>query len=157
MPKKRAHELKTNRKTMNEEKRRKRKTNKQRKIILTIIDLLIVVVVVVVVVLSVVPIVLKLRTYSLVSGNSDTFLCEAGGYPIPNVTWIGPNGKDLGNGSGKALLPVRNMSRAIVGIYTCIANNTVGSNEKNTSVTLIGEYFLWAQRLFLFLLACSCK
>ena len=101
--------------------------------------------------------VLKLPTYRLINGSPTTLLCQAGGYPIPNVTWIGPNGKDLGTGSGEALLSLGNMSQAIVGIYTCIANNTVGSSEKSTSVTLIGEYFLWAQRLFLFLLACSCK
>ena len=85
--------------------------------------------------------VLELPTYRLVEGNLTTLLCKAEGYPTPYVTWFDPNGEVLMNASGKAQVSLGNMRQEIVGNYTCIATNTVGRNQRKTSVTLIRKYF----------------
>ena len=84
--------------------------------------------------------------------NSVTINCEALGYPPPSITWSGldetlsdrvsvsdsvhvPTG--YGNVTRVSVnLTITNASRKDTGVYTCSANNSVGSDSSNVSVTV---------------------
>ena len=85
-------------------------------------------------------------------GNTTTITCEALGYPPPTVVWNRTNGT-LSNGvlmSDSVSVPtgygnvtrvsvnltITNASREDTGVYMCSANNSVGSDNRDTSVTV---------------------
>ena len=85
-------------------------------------------------------------------GNTTTITCEAFGYPPPTVVWNRINGissdrvsvsdsVSVPTGYGNvtrvsANLTITNASREDTGVYTCSANNSIGSESRNVSITV---------------------
>ena len=91
-------------------------------------------------------------------GNTTTILCEAIGYPIPTIVWSTTN-EDLSDRvsvSDSVSVPTGygNVTRVSVnlilttalrvdtGDYTCSANNSIGDDYKNVSVTVQCKLFV---------------
>ena len=84
--------------------------------------------------------------------NNVTITCEALGYPPPTVVWSRTNGtlSDRVSVSDSVSVPtgyrnvtrvsvkltITNASREDTGVYMCSANNSVGSDNGNASVTV---------------------
>ena len=94
----------------------------------------------------------------VISEESTTeILCEAIGYPPPSITWNRINGilsdrvsvsdsvsVPTGNGNITRVsvnLTITNASREETGVYTCSANNSVGSDDSNASITVQCKLF----------------
>ena len=85
-------------------------------------------------------------------GNITTIACEAFGYPLPTVVWNRVNGilsdrvsvsdsVSVPTGYGNVTrvsvnLTITNASREDTGVYTCSANNSIGSDSSNVSITV---------------------
>ena len=85
-------------------------------------------------------------------GNTTTIICEALGYPPPTVVWSRINGilsdrvsvsesvsVPTGNGNVTRVsvnLTITNTSREDTGVYTCSANNSIGSDSRNVNITV---------------------
>ena len=61
--------------------------------------------------------------------------CEATGTPVPDVRWI-HNGQVKSSGSSTAQLTFNKISRADAGMYTCKANNSVASEDKQLNLSV---------------------
>ena len=88
----------------------------------------------------------------ITEGSTTTLLCEAIGYPPPTVVWNRFNGilSDRVSMSDSVSVPTRygnvtrvsvnltitNASREDTGVYTCSANNSIGSDSKNVNITI---------------------
>ena len=84
--------------------------------------------------------------------NTITITCEALGYPPPTVVWSRTNGilcdrvsvsdsASVPTGYGNVTrvsvnLTIANASREDTGVYMCSANNIVGSDNRNASITI---------------------
>ena len=93
-------------------------------------------------------------TVVITKGNTTTITCEAVGYPPPTVMWNRINGilcdrvsvsdsvsVPTGPGYGSVTrvsvnLTITNASREDTGVYTCSANNSIGSDDRNVHVTV---------------------
>ena len=85
-------------------------------------------------------------------GNTTTIICEAFGYPPPTIVWNKINGilsnrvsvsnsvsapTGYGNVTRVSVnLTITNASREDTGVYTCSANNSIGSDNKIISITI---------------------
>ena len=92
------------------------------------------------------------------AGNTNTITCEAFGYPPPTVVWNRINGilsdrvsvsdsVSVPTGYGNVTrvsvnLTITNASREDTGVYTCSANNSIGSDSSNVSVTVQSKLFV---------------
>ena len=70
---------------------------------------------------------------SFYEGNFVNISCKATGKPEPDVRWI-HNGRVRSSGTGTARLFFCKIDKADTGIYTCKANNSAGSTEKQLNV-----------------------
>ena len=79
--------------------------------------------------------------------NTITITCEAFGYPPPTVVWNRINERtfsdrvsvsdSVSTGYGVSVnLTIANTSREDTGVYTCSANNSIGSDSSNVSITV---------------------
>ena len=80
--------------------------------------------------------------------------CEALGYPPPTIIWRRTNGRvsmsdyvsvPTGNGNVTRVgvnMIITNASREDTGFYTCSANNNLGSDNRNVSITVQCKLFL---------------
>ena len=85
---------------------------------------------------------------NIVEGDNITITCESIGNPLPTIIWSRTNGArvlvvDSGNytesqNASKVSrnLTITNTSREDTGVYTCSANNSVGSVSSNVSITV---------------------
>ena len=89
---------------------------------------------------------------STIERNTATITCETEGYPPPTVVWNRINGilsdrvsvsdsvnVPTGNGNVtrvSVILTITNASREDTGVYTCSANNSIGSDSKNVGITV---------------------
>ena len=87
---------------------------------------------------------------SVIERNIATIVCEAFGYPPPTVVWNRINGSlsdrvsvsdsvSVPTGYGNVTrvsvnLTITNASREDTGVYTCSANNSIGSDSKNVEM-----------------------
>ena len=94
--------------------------------------------------------------------NTTTITCEAFGYPPPTIVWNRINGilsdrvsvSDsvsvlIGNGNVTRVsvnLTITNASREDTGVYTCSANNSIGSDSSNVSITVQCKFILIIQK-----------
>ena len=85
-------------------------------------------------------------------GNTTTITCKAFGYPPPTVVWNRINGilsdrvsvsdsVSVPTGYGNVTrvsvnLTITNAYREDTGVYTCSANNSIGSDSKNAGITV---------------------
>ena len=88
----------------------------------------------------------------VLENNTTTITCEALGYPPPTVVWSRTNGilsdrvavsdgvsvpTEYGNVTRVSInLTITNASREDTGVYMCSANNSVGSDNRNASITV---------------------
>ena len=88
----------------------------------------------------------------ITEGDTATITCEAFGYPPPTIVWNRTNGNlsdrvsvidtvsvPSGNGNVTIVsvnLTITNASREDTGVYTCSANNSIGSDDRNVSITV---------------------
>ena len=91
-------------------------------------------------------------------GNTATITCEAFGYPPPTVVWNKINGTlsdrvslsdnvSVPTGYGNVTkvsvnLIITKASREDTGVYTCSANNDIGSDSSNVSITVQCKFVL---------------
>ena len=68
--------------------------------------------------------------------------CGAKGIPQPVVRWI-HDGYIKTSGTETTLLTFVAINRTDSGIYTCSANNSVGSSEKQVNVVVNCKYLQW--------------
>ena len=90
--------------------------------------------------------------------NLTTITCKALGYPPPTVVWSRINGilsdrvsvsdsvsVPTGNGNVARVsvnLTITNASREDTGVYTCSANNSIGSDTRNINIIVQCKYAL---------------
>ena len=91
-------------------------------------------------------------------GNATIVTCEAFGYPPPTVVWNRINGilsdrvsvsdsvsvpSGYGNVTRVSInLTITSVSREDTGMYTCSANNSIGSDNKDLSITVQCKFWL---------------
>lgn len=78
--------------------------------------------------------------------NPVNIVCEATGKPDPDVRWI-HNGKVKSSGTKTAQLTFTPIAKKDAGVYTCTANNSVGSAEKNLNLVVNCKYFVFMKLL----------
>ena len=94
----------------------------------------------------------------ITEGDTTTITCEAVGYPPPTVVWnrIDGNFSDrvlvsdsvsvptgFGNVTRVSVnLTITNAYREDTGVYICSANNIIGSDNRNVSITVQCKYIL---------------
>ena len=94
------------------------------------------------------------NTTVIIEGNVTVITCEAVGFPMPSVVWNKSDGVlsdrvlvsdsvsvPTGNGNGNDTrvtvnLTITNAIREDTGVYTCFANNSIGSDNRNVSLTV---------------------
>ena len=97
-------------------------------------------------------------------GNTTTITCEAFGYPPPTLVWNRINGilsdrvsvsdsVSVPTGYGNVTrvsvnLTITNASREDTGVYTCSANNSIGSDGSNVSITVQCKLFVVYVHIF---------
>jgi len=95
---------------------------------------------------------LENTTTVITEGDTTTITCEAVGYPPPTIVWSRTSGTlsdrvsvsnsvSVPTGSGNVTsvsvnLTLTNAYREDTGLYECSASNSVGSDNRNTSVTV---------------------
>ena len=93
----------------------------------------------------------------IIEGNTTTITCEALGYPPPIILWNRIDGIlsdrvsvsdsvsiPTGNGNVTRVsvnLTITNAYREDTGVYTCSANNIIGSDNRNASITVQCKQF----------------
>ena len=90
-------------------------------------------------------------TIVVTEGNEVMITCEAFGYPPPTVVWNRINGilsdrvsvsdsvsvpTGYGNVTRVSVNLTTNASREDTGVYTCSANNSIGSDSSNVNITV---------------------
>ena len=93
-----------------------------------------------------------LNDTNITEGDTSTITCEALGYPPPTIVWnrIDGNLSDRASVSDSVSVPtgygnvtrvsvnltITNAYREDTGVYICSANNNIGSDDSNTSITV---------------------
>lgn len=91
---------------------------------------------------------------SVVYGAEVKLECWSKGVPAPDVSWM-RNGKVLAKGERTVILKLGNVTWQQEDVYTCIANNSGGSNSGETKVNVVGECLRLRNRIDLFLFSLS--
>ena len=102
-------------------------------------------------------------------GNATTITCEAFSYPPSTVVWNRVDGilsdrvsmsdnvvVSTGNGNITRVsvnLTITNASREDTAVYTCSANNTIGSDSTNVSITVQCKL----QHIYIYIYRCIIK
>ena len=80
---------------------------------------------------------------SFVTGDTKELVCNAEGYPPPEITWTRAGQKMVANDkiriNGNRLI-LRDMQRGDAGLYTCVASNPAGVSQTVASLNYIGKY-----------------
>ena len=75
---------------------------------------------------------------SVVFGADVILNCWSKGVPAPDIAWM-RNGKVLIKGERTVILKLDNITWQHEDVYTCIANNSGGSDSGDTKVNVVGE------------------
>ena len=97
----------------------------------------------------------------IIESNTTDLTCEAIGYPPPTVVWNRINGilsdrvsvsdsvsvlTGYGNVTRVSVnLTITNASSEDTGVYTCSANNSVGSDNSNVNITVQCKYIFFVK------------
>ena len=97
-------------------------------------------------------------TIVTIENNITEITCEVLGYPLPTPMWSRINGvlSDRVSVSDSVSVPtangnvtrvsvnltISNISREDTGVYTCSANNSIGSDNRNVSITVQCKVFV---------------
>ena len=89
------------------------------------------------------------QQFNIIEGSDGSITCTATGYPVPTVVWQNSDGSSLSNnrlvsgspvnmstGVGSVELMVIGAMRVDTGMYRCSANNGIGNNATNISLTI---------------------
>ena len=100
-----------------------------------------------------IPIVAIPEEYTVTEGG--TITCEATGYPIPVIVWLNNDGSEVNESRLVTDTPVAtgvgnlfSMSVSMIvrrgddGVYTCVANNLLGSDNSSVNITVQCKYKL---------------
>ena len=102
-------------------------------------------------------IVTMLNSITVREGNTTTITCEAIGYPPPTIIWYKIN-QTLGDKVSvsdsvptvneyvtrvSVNLTITNTSRDDAGDYKCFANNSIGSDSRNISITVHCKLYMY--------------
>ena len=105
--------------------------------------------------------IIPLYNTTIREGNTTTITCEAFGYSPPTIVWSKADGNlsdrvsvsdsvsvPTGNGNVTRVsvnLTITNASREDTGVYTCLANNSIGSDESIVNITVQCKFtlFVW--------------
>ena len=87
------------------------------------------------------------QAYSVTEGNKIT--CRAIGFPIPDIVWLNNDGREVDESRLVTDTPVAtgvgnlfSMSVSMIvrrgddGVYTCVANNILGSDNSSVNITV---------------------
>ena len=91
---------------------------------------------------------------SVVYGAEVKLDCWTKGVPAPDVSWM-RNGKVLVKSERSVILKLDNVTWQVENVYTCIANNSGGSDSRETKVNVVGECLRLRNRIDLFLFSVS--
>ena len=99
-----------------------------------------------------------LNNTMVIEGGTTIITCEALGYPPPTVVWnrIDGNLSDRVSVSDSVSVPtgygnvtkvsvnltITNVYKEDAGVYTCSANNSIGSDNRNVSITVQCKFIL---------------
>lgn len=75
---------------------------------------------------------------TVVIGNPVLLVCEADGFPIPQITWK-KDGQLLQNGHNRTKLIIENTNQEDAGDYECEASNSVGTANYSSTVIVKSE------------------
>ncbi|XP_068732572.1 limbic system-associated membrane protein-like isoform X1 [Montipora capricornis] len=75
---------------------------------------------------------------TVVIGNQVLLVCEADGFPIPQITWK-KDGQVLHNGHNRTELIIENTNQEDAGDYECEASNSVGTANYSSTVIVNSE------------------
>ena len=99
--------------------------------------------------------------YAGAEGSNAVLLCRAAGFPKPNVTWVGRDGKQIFGGDRHEILPsgdlkIRRLSwKDDMGSYRCWAENHDSSESHTLLVVLVAKpsdsFIGWMDRILGFL------
>ena len=92
----------------------------------------------------------------ITEGDNITFTCESVDNPLPTITWsrtneprvflVGDNVTEFIRNQNQSKvtrnLTITNASRNDTGVYTCSANNSVGSVSSNISITVQCKFLI---------------
>ena len=83
------------------------------------------------------------RAYNITDG--DRVTCTATGYPIPDIIWLNSDGSLVDENklvTNNMITDVGNVSVSMIigrsdgGIYTCLANNSIGNDTSTINITV---------------------
>ena len=95
------------------------------------------------------PIIIMQETeQAIVANEGDSITCMATGYPVPDIVWLN-NGSEVdenriipGSIIATGVANMYNVNASIIvrrgdtGIYTCLANNSVGNDARTFNITV---------------------
>ena len=97
-------------------------------------------------------VIIMFKSVIISEGDTTTLTCEATGYPPPTVVWstsnedysdrvLASDSVSVPTGYGNVTrvsvnLTITNASREDTGVYMCSANNSIGDDERNVSITV---------------------
>ena len=83
---------------------------------------------------------------SVLEGGNITLVCarDVNGNPPPTISWMDDNGTTVSDGTGISgsttlRLTVSGVTHYQAGNWTCTAENTLGTAERQISLTVVGE------------------
>lgn len=75
-------------------------------------------------------------SYEIQENQTFNLTLHANAYPLPiNYTWHHPQNKQIMNNKGELI--IINVQRNDLGVYRCIATNSIGSTEVNFTLNVI--------------------
>jgi hypothetical protein len=95
-------------------------------------------------------------TIEVIENQSFNITLQANAYPLPIIyTWFHPEGRQLMNDQlnifiNQGELILKNIQRNDLGIYRCIATNSIGSTEINFTLNVLCMWKIYSLKYFFF-------
>lgn len=83
------------------------------------------------------------RFFEVIENQSFNITLEAKAYPMPiSYTWFHPSGRQLDASFNQGQLVIMNIERTDLGVYRCIATNSIGQTEVNFTLNVLCKFIL---------------